>query len=94
MPPPIRPNSDLPVNLPARTGTSSGAGRADPRTAAQRAFFDQALGQQTAQPQRTTAASAQIPAIAVTRVETLRDTSEAARPTRILRPGSLLDIKV
>jgi hypothetical protein len=77
-----------------RTGSAAANGRIDPRTAAQRAFFDQALGQQTAQPQRTAAASGQTPAIAVTRVETLRDTSEAARPTRILRPGSLLDIKV
>lgn len=80
--------------MPARTTPANGA-----RTAAQRAFFDAALnkaGAPTA-PQATTAPRAAgasnpvQPAVTRLRAET---TIPQEAPTRILRPGSLIDIKV
>lgn len=82
--------------MPARTTPANGA-----RMAAQRAFFDTALskaGAPTA-PQATTAPRAAAaaasnpvqPAVTRLRAET---TIPQEAPTRILRPGSLIDIKV
>lgn len=86
---------------PASTGGAGNAGNA--RTAAQRAFFDQALGKagapQAATPQPV---ARQTPAVRTETVpqpaaQPVRDTSFTAsgdQPRKILRPGSLLDIKV
>ncbi|MDP3173536.1 MAG: hypothetical protein Q8M88_03775, partial [Phenylobacterium sp.] len=58
--------------------------------AAQRAFFEAALGRAPA-PNPVVAAQAQ--AVAPAAVQRIPD-PEAPAPTRILRPGSLLDIRV
>ena len=82
---PVRPN--IWANVPP---PGQGAGPA--RTAAQRAFFDQALGKATgaaqAQPQT---AVVQAQAQPVQRMPADQPTEQ---PTKILRPGSLLDIRV
>lgn len=94
---PIRPNFQPQAPTPPRaTGADAG------RTAAQRAFFEAALGKaapqtiqtqtiaQSATPQRA-AAPAAAQAAYVQKIPTSLPTEA---PTRILRPGSLLDIKV
>jgi hypothetical protein len=88
---PPRPGST--PQLPVRSTPASGA-----RAAAQRAFFDAALNKAGApvaaapvrQPAQTSATSAVQPAVTRLRAESV----QAEAPTRILRPGSLLDIKV
>ncbi|MDP1631110.1 MAG: hypothetical protein Q8L66_06790 [Caulobacter sp.] len=85
---PVRP-SHLPSVQPPATGT------ANARTAAQRAFFEQALGR-TAEATTTApvrAAPASAPTIHVTPVQTT-STDGKDQPTKIPRPGSLLDIRV
>ncbi|MFC3071370.1 hypothetical protein [Phenylobacterium soli] len=63
------------------------------RTAAQKAFFDIAMGKATAPAQAPAAApTASAPAAPKPIQKTPDPTAEA--PTRILRPGSLLDIRV
>ena len=81
---PIRPG--MPPAQPAPTGG------ADAARLAQRAFFQQAMGRPAATP---TAAptTAQTPAPPVRTVE-LRPAANAEPPAKILRPGSLLDIRV
>lgn len=75
---PVRP----PI-LPS-TAPTPAAGRGDPaRLAAQRAFFDMAMGKAAAPPAQPAAATIQ-PAPA----------AAAQSPGRIPRPGSLLDIRV
>jgi len=86
---PIRPGMP-----PATPATSAGADAA--RLAAQRAFFQQALGRPAAAaPPAAAQASirAQAPAPPVRTVE-VRPSPNAEAPARILRPGSLLDIRV
>jgi len=75
---------------PAPRPTSS---RPDARTLAQKLFFDAALGEKAQVPK---AAQSSEPALAPARIEPIKDmgAADAARPTRILRPGSLLDIRV
>jgi hypothetical protein len=93
MPPVIRPFN--PPVLPAATPRSTAA--PDVR-AAQRAFFQQAMGDTT--PASAPAAAAPVARSApsraiepaVTRVKTQPIPDE--KPTRILRPGSFVDIKV
>lgn len=84
---PVRPN--IWANVPP---PGQGAGPA--KTAAQRAFFDQALGKATggaqAQPQ-TAVAQSQPQTQPVQRMPT---DQPAEQPAKILRPGSLLDIRV
>ena len=82
---PIRPGMP-----PAQPASTAGADAA--RLAAQRAFFQQAMGRPAA---AATAAptAAQAPALPVRTVE-LRPAANAEPPTKILRPGSLLDIRV
>jgi hypothetical protein len=86
----ITPNS--PALTSARAVSSS-----DSVKAAQRAFFNAALGQAPAQTVAksvaATASTAVQPAI-TPRTIVPPPAGETARPTRILRPGSLLDIKV
>lgn len=75
---------------PATPATSAGADAA--RLAAQRAFFQQAMGR----PATATApapATVQANALPVRTVE-LRPSPSAEAPARILRPGSLLDIRI
>ncbi len=85
--PPIRPGST--PQLPARTTPASGA-----RAAAQKAFFDAALNKAGAPVAPTAAPRVQPTAVqpAVTRLRA--EAVQPEQPTRILRPGSLLDIKV
>ena len=88
----LTPISGRPAQPPA---TQPAAG--DARTAAQRAFFQAALakaGAPAAPAQTTAPAPVQSRAVqpAVTRVQD--ETAIPPRPSRILRPGSLLDIKV
>jgi hypothetical protein len=63
------------------------------RTLAQRLFFDAALGGKA---QVSKAAQTSEPAETPVRIEPIKDmvAADAARPARILRPGSLLDIRV
>lgn len=64
------------------------------RTAGQMAFFEAAMGQAPAaaraQPQAQT--QAQPPAVHVTRLSSIPEPGEA--PQKILRPGSIIDIRV
>lgn len=95
----LPPINGRPSQLPATTAP----GTSDARSAAQRAFFQAALNKAgaaapTSAPVRTAAPQAAAPASravqpAVTRVtnETL---AQQPQPTRILRPGSIIDIKV
>ena len=95
---PIRPNA-----FPIQTPVSGGAGPAgDGRSAAQRAFFDAALGR-AGSPAATPAPKAASPVAAAAPRFDLRpsaspnpaaSTSPGEAPNRILRPGSLLDIRV
>ena len=79
---PIRPAGLTPTSVPQRA--------ADPaRLAAQRAFFEAALGK--AAPAATAVAAPAAQAAAP--VQRTPDAG-AAKPERILRPGSLLDIRV
>jgi len=90
-----------PPNPPAPQGPG-----ADGRSAAQRAFFAAALGQAAPKAQvqapssPTTAPStarvtpqAAPPAVHATRVQTT-EIPQGEAPTRILRPGSIIDIRV
>jgi hypothetical protein len=80
-----------PTGLP-NTGPAQGTGRPDvARTAAQKAFFQAALGQ-TAQPMAPRPES--VSAAAAPRAQRIPTNLPADPPERILRPGSLLDIRV
>lgn len=89
MPLPIGSPQTGPITPAPRPASS----RPDARTLAQKLFFDAALGDK-AQVQK--AAQMSEPAVAPARIEPIKDmvTADAARPARILRPGSLLDIRV
>lgn len=88
---PIRPNVWANVPPPAQGG---GAGAA--KSAAQRAFFDQALGKAAGStasvPARAT--PVQTPVVHATPVQRMPTGQPAEAPQKILRPGSLLDIRV
>ncbi len=79
---PIRPQTP-PPQTPAPASTA--------RTAAQRAFFQAAMGQAQAPAK---AAATPEPVREAARVQTVRAETPAEPPTKILRPGSLLDIRV
>jgi hypothetical protein len=79
---PIRPGMP-----PAQPATSPAADAA--RLAAQRAFFQEAMGR----PAAATPAPVQAAAPPIRTVE-LRPTPNAEAPAKVLRPGSLLDIRV
>ncbi|MDB5424893.1 MAG: hypothetical protein JWQ29_2309 [Phenylobacterium sp.] len=82
---PIRPG--LPPASPAPTAGADAA-----RLAAQKAFFQQAMGR-PAPAAAAAPAQAHVPALPVRTVE-VRPQAGAEAPTKILRPGSLLDIRV
>jgi hypothetical protein len=65
------------------------------RSAAQRAFFQTALGgaAKPAAPAATAAPPASTPTVFAQPVQRIPD-PKAEAPTRVLRPGSLLDIRV
>ncbi|MGZ6015519.1 MAG: hypothetical protein ACXWKO_11600 [Phenylobacterium sp.] len=92
---PIRPNA---FPTPAAQPSPADAARA----AAQRAFFDAAMGRSaapasTAAPTATAAATptaAFTPSAAPVQRAEIRPAADAEPPTRLLRPGSLLDIRV
>lgn len=79
-----------PSNLPVARG---GSARSETVRAAQAAFFQAALTETAAGPRAAPVrpAAAAAPAQAATRV---RFDPDAPAPTRLLRPGSLVDIKV
>jgi len=87
-----------PTHLPAQTAAQpSTSNMSEAKSAAQRAFFQTALGG-AAKPaaqttQLATAAAPAAPAIFAQPVQRIPD-PKAEAPTRILRPGSLLDIRV
>lgn len=90
---PVRPNVWASVPPPAQGGQGAA------KTAAQRAFFDAALGKATAAPQaQAQAASVKAPPVqaqaAPAPVQRMPAAQPTEPPTRILRPGSLLDIRV
>ena len=87
----------LPIGSP-QTGSINAAprpasSRPDGRTLAQKLFFDAALSEKALVPKT---AQMSEPAVAPARIEPIKDMgiADAARPARILRPGSLLDIRV
>ena len=84
----VRPVPPPPAAVPSRPLP---AARAQAIAAAQKAFFDQALASGAAPTRPPAAPVAAAPAPQVTRLAF--DPSKPA-PTRTLRPGSLLDIKV
>jgi hypothetical protein len=93
---PIRPSA-FPVQPPANAVAGVGADAA--RAAAQKAFFDAAMGRAAA-PAAAAAAQAVAPTRAtvfapapVQRAE-IRPDPSAEAPAKVLRPGSLLDIRV
>lgn len=86
----ITPNSQ--ALTPARS-----VGSSDSVKAAQRAFFNAALGQapaQTVVKSVAATASTAVQPVITPRTVVPPPAADAARPTRMLRPGSLLDIKV
>jgi hypothetical protein len=87
---PIRPNT-FPVQ-PAPTSVAGAAGNAA-RAAAQKAFFDAAMGRAAA-PAAPQAQAFTAPTAPVQRAELRPATAPAEPPAKLLRPGSLLDIRV
>lgn len=87
---PVRPNVWANVPQPAQ----SGGGAA--KSAAQRAFFEAALGKTAggaaSVPVQT--AAAQPPVVHATPVQRMPTGDPGEAPQKILRPGSLLDIRV
>jgi hypothetical protein len=84
---PIRSGPTLPTPAPAAGGASPGA------RAAQRAFFEAALGRATTAP-AAAAPQPQIQTPAAAPARAVQPTAEPQQPQRLLRPGSLVDIKV
>jgi hypothetical protein len=87
-----------PPSWPVATTTGTPASRAGAaRTAAQRAFFDAALRGQGVNPQaparETTTVQAQ-PAPRAARAPDLTIQMPDDKPQKILRPGSIIDIRV
>ena len=82
---PIRPS-----NLPIQPAQAQGPDSA--RAAAQKAFFDAAMGRATV-PAPVSAPAQTTPTVFAQRVETRPDPT-AEPPSRVLRPGSLLDIRI
>lgn len=92
---PVRPNVWANVPPPGQ-----GAGQGAARSAAQRAFFDAALGKAAGAPQQTQAPATPVRTALVQAqaapqpVQRMPAAQPTEQPTRILRPGSLLDIRV
>jgi hypothetical protein len=89
---PIRPNA---FPLPSAQPSPADAAR----SAAQRAFFDAAMGRpaapaSAAAPSAAAAAAVFTPATAPAQRVELRPAPNAEPPAKLLRPGSLLDIRV
>jgi hypothetical protein len=92
---PIRPNAIL---APSSTNSVAGLGAEAGRAAAQKAFFDAAMGRAAAPaaPQAAAAptATASAPVRAPFQRAEIRPDPLAEAPAKLLRPGSLLDIRV
>jgi hypothetical protein len=85
---PLRPQT-LPVPVPGPSPASAA------RTAAQKAFFQAALGgEQIAAARQAPPVEPVSPASRFTPQSMQRADAPAEAPTRILRPGSFIDIKV
>ena len=87
---PIRPNA---FAAPPPATPLGGAGADAARAAAQKAFFDAAMGR-TAAPAAAQAAPGFAPAAAAGPRAEIRPDPAAEAPAKLLRPGSLLDIRV
>jgi len=83
-------NPIRPANLPVTPAPTQGSGAPDlARAAAQRAFFDAAMGRApAAAPPHTAVAPTPTPSVE------LRPSATTEAPNKILRPGSLLDIRI
>jgi hypothetical protein len=92
---PIRPNV---FPAPPATTSVAGVGADAARLAAQKAFFAAAMGQaaapSAAQPAAAPRVSFFAPAPAPTARPEIRPDPSAEAPAKLLRPGSLLDIRV
>jgi hypothetical protein len=84
---PVRPSVWPAVQPPA-----NGAGGA--KSAAQRAFFDAALGKATGAPVPVPAPEVRSAPVQAQPVQRIPVSQPTEQPTKILRPGSLLDIRV
>lgn len=97
---PIRPNAFPTPAAQPLSGQPSPADAA--RAAAQRAFFDAAMGRSAAPAQQASPVAAPAaaqsavftPATAPVQRAEIRPAPNAEPPAKILRPGSLLDIRV
>lgn len=89
----IRPNPFPPNAFPQGQAGANGRQTGDPaKAAAARAFFAAAMGQSQA---TAAAAPAAEPAAPTARTEVTRTAAPSAEaPSRILRPGSIIDIRV
>ncbi len=87
---PIRPNAYA-VQPPANPAPNQVSDAA--RVAAQRAFFDAAMGRANAPAAKPAAAAFTPPPAPVQRAQIMPDPA-AEPPAKVLRPGSLLDIRV
>jgi hypothetical protein len=89
---PIRPDAFPTHAQPQGAGAPADAARA----AAQRAFFDAAMGRSAAPaaPVAVTQSAVFTPSTAPVQRAEIRPAPDAAPPTKLLRPGSLLDIRV
>jgi len=89
LPLPIGSSQAGPINAASRPASS----RPDARTLAQKLFFDAALNEKALVPKT---AQMSEPAVSPARIEPIKDLgiADGVRPARILRPGSLLDIRV
>jgi hypothetical protein len=81
-----------PTNLPVQAPASQAGGADAAKAAAQRAFFQAALGG-AAKPAAPQAQATTTPTVFAQPVQRIPD-PKAEAPTKILRPGSLLDIRV
>lgn len=88
---PVRPNIWANVPPPAQGG-GAGAGK----SAAQRAFFEQALGKAAGSTASAPAQATPVqpPVVHATPVQRMPTSQPTDAPQKILRPGSLLDIRV
>jgi len=84
---PIRPNA-----FPVQPSPPQGADAA--RQAAQRAFFDAAMGRSAGVQTPPAATPAASPTFAAVARAEIRPQPDAPAPAKLLRPGSLLDIRV
>ncbi len=82
----------VPSTRPPATPAAPSPGKAETVKAAQRAFFDAALAKTAAPPTAPVAVRAQ--PVTAASVPSLQAPAPTAPPGRLLRPGSLVDVKI